>query len=80
MQFDIAGAIRYGLLEIVVPLIFALSFVVFVWGAFLYFIAGTHDEAGKEKGKSIMLYGILVYAGMFAVWLAAEFIVSFIPA
>lgn len=41
---------------IVIPLFFTLSFVVFVWGLFLYVIAGGHDEHFKEEGKALVLY------------------------
>ncbi|HEX2792415.1 MAG TPA: pilin [Candidatus Paceibacterota bacterium] len=53
---------------IVVPLIFALAFIVFIWGVFQYFIAGGHDEEKKEKGKSLMLYGLIGFFVMVSVW------------
>jgi hypothetical protein len=68
MSFDLAGTLSFLFFDLAVPALFSLSFVVFIWGMFLYFIPGGHDEAAKEKGKSIMLYGILIYAGMVAFW------------
>jgi len=53
---------------ILVPLIFALAFIVFLWGVFNYFIAGGHDEEKKEKGKSLMLYGLVGFFVMVSVW------------
>ncbi|MES2994786.1 MAG: hypothetical protein V4681_02015 [Patescibacteria group bacterium] len=54
--------------SIVVPLIFALAFIVFIWGVFIYFIAGGHDEEKKESGKSLMLYGLIGFFVMVSVW------------
>lgn len=54
--------------QIAVPLIFALAFIVFIWGVFLFFIAGGHDEEKKEKGKSLMFYGLIGFFVMISVW------------
>lgn|SRR3989344_3566909 len=51
-----------------VPLIFALAFLMFIWGIFLYFIAGGHEEEKKDKGKSLMLYGLIGFFVMVSVW------------
>ena len=53
---------------VLVPLVFAIAFIVFIWGIFQYFIAGGHDEEAKEKGRSLMLYGIIGFFVMIAVW------------
>ncbi|MEK7079763.1 MAG: hypothetical protein AAB901_00550, partial [Patescibacteria group bacterium] len=53
---------------IVVPLIFALAFIVFIWGIFQYFIMGGHDEEKKAMGKSLMLYGLIGFFVMVSVW------------
>lgn len=54
--------------NILVPLIFALSFVVFIFGVFRYFIAGAANEEARSKGKDIMIYGIIGFAVMIMVW------------
>ncbi len=53
---------------VLVPLIFALAFIVFLWGVFTYFIAGGHDEEKRETGKSLMLWGIIGFFVMVSVW------------
>lgn len=53
---------------IAVPLIFALAFVVFIFGVFRYFIAGGHDEEKRESGKQLMLYGLVGFFVMVSVW------------
>jgi hypothetical protein len=67
-MLDIGGALSYFIFSLVFPLIFSLSFVVAIWGAFQYFIAGFHDEEAREKGKSLIMYGLLLFGGMILVW------------
>ncbi len=42
-----------------IPFLFAVFFVVFIWGIFFYVIAGGHDEESREKGKALLMYGFL---------------------
>ena len=63
------GTFIVGLIEnVAVPVIFSLAFIVFIWGVFNYFIAGGHDEEKRDKGKQLMLYGILGFFIMVSVW------------
>ena len=54
--------------NVAVPLLFAVAFIVFIWGVFQYFIAGGHDEEKRETGKSLMLWGIIGFFIMVSVW------------
>jgi len=54
--------------KVLVPVVFALAFFVFIWGIFRYFIAGGHDEEARESGKQLMLWGLLGFFVMIAVW------------
>ncbi len=51
-----------------VPVLFALAFIVFIWGAFKVFILGANDEEEKGKGKKLMLYGLIGFFVMVSVW------------
>ena len=51
----------------VIPLIFALAVVLFIWGVVMYVINGD-DESKKTKGKDFMLWGIVAIAIMGSVW------------
>ena len=51
----------------VIPLIFALAVVMFIWGVVQYVI-NSDEEAKKEKGKQFMIWGIIALAVMFSVW------------
>lgn len=53
---------------VLVPLIFALAFIVFLWGVFQYFIAGAGDEEKRDAGKSLMIYGLIGFFVMVSVW------------
>lgn len=54
--------------NVAVPVIFALAFIVFIWGVFMYFIAGGHDEERRKKGRELMMYGIIGFFVMVSVW------------
>jgi hypothetical protein len=51
-----------------VPLIFALAFLVFLWGVFQYFIVGGADEEKREQGRSLMIWGLIGFFVMVSVW------------
>jgi len=51
----------------VVPLIFALAVLLFVWGVVQYVI-NSDEEAKKEKGRQFMIWGIVALAVMVSVW------------
>lgn len=63
------GQVITGLInDVLVPLIFALAFVVFIWGVFVYFIQGGSDEEKRTQGQQLMLYGIIGFFVMVSVW------------
>ncbi len=51
-----------------VPVLFAVAFIVFIWGAFQAFILGANDQEAKSKGKNLMLYGLIGFFVMVSVW------------
>ncbi len=56
------------LADVLVPIVFTLAFLVFIWGVLQYFILGGGDEEKQEKGKSLMLYGIIGFVVMVSIW------------
>lgn len=54
--------------NIAVPLVFALAFIFFIVGVFMYFIAGAANEEKRGKGRSLMIYGIIGFVVMISVW------------
>lgn len=68
------GAIGYAIIvmniinSMVVPFIFAISFTVFIWGIFKYFIAGSANPEDQSKGWHLLMYGLIGLAIMMSVW------------
>ena len=54
--------------NIVVPVLFAIAFIVFLWGAFDTFILGANSEEVKERGKNLMLWGLIGFFVMVSIW------------
>ena len=54
---------------ILVPLVFALAFIAFLFGVFRYFFA-TGADAGEKRleGRKFIMWGIVALAVMFAIW------------
>ena len=52
----------------VIPLIFAIAMVTFIWGAVKFFILESDEAAKREQGKQYMLWGIVALAVMISVW------------
>jgi hypothetical protein len=64
-----AGEFVIGLINnVAVPVVFALAFIVFIWGVFQVFILGGTNEEAKEKGRALMLWGLIGFFVMVSVW------------
>ena len=44
--------------NVLIPVILAFAFLMFVWGVFKFFILGGSDEEAQSKGKSLMIYAV----------------------
>jgi len=53
---------------VLIPFIFAIAFIVFIWGVFQYFIAGGANEEKREQGKQLVMWGIIGFVVMVSVW------------
>lgn len=51
----------------VIPLIFALAVVMFIWGVVQYVI-NSDDETKKSQGRQFMIWGIIALTVMVSVW------------
>lgn len=52
----------------IIPLIFSLAVVMFIWGAVQFFVIGAGEEEKRAKGKQFMIWGIISLAVMLSVW------------
>lgn len=50
----------------VVPILFSIAFIIFIYGVIVYVIAGSAEK--KEGASKIMIYGIIGLAVMASVW------------
>ncbi len=52
----------------IIPFIFSIAIVTFVWGVVEFFIINSDEEAKREQGKQFMIWGIVALAVMLTVW------------
>ncbi|HYD93377.1 MAG TPA: hypothetical protein VEB18_02900 [Candidatus Paceibacterota bacterium] len=64
--FSAAEVITRIINGVVIPLVFAVAFIVFIVGVVRYFIANEGDD--RKNARSLMIYGILGFFVMVAVW------------
>jgi hypothetical protein len=65
---DVGSFIINVINNVLVPVLFAIAFIVFIWGAFKTFIIGATTEEVKKEGKSLMLWGLIGFFVMVSVW------------
>ncbi|MFM2330896.1 MAG: Type secretion system pilin [Candidatus Parcubacteria bacterium] len=65
---DVGSFIIDTINNVLVPVLFSIAFIVFLWGAFQVFIFGANSEEVKEKGKNHMLWGLIGFFVMVSVW------------
>ncbi|MDD2657548.1 MAG: hypothetical protein PHD04_02720 [Candidatus Pacebacteria bacterium] len=65
---DVGTFIINTINNIIVPVLFAIAFIVFLYGAFKTFIIGATSEEVKEQGKNLMLWGLIGFFVMVSVW------------
>ncbi|MBI4065845.1 hypothetical protein HY412_01460 [Candidatus Kaiserbacteria bacterium] len=54
--------------NVLVPVLFAIAFIVFLWGAFYTFILGSNDEEAKTNGRNLMLWSLIGFFVMVSIW------------
>jgi heme/copper-type cytochrome/quinol oxidase subunit 4 len=69
---DFVGSGSSGLIGIintvVVPIIFALAFIVFLWGVVNYYFLSGDDEGKRSEGHQFILWGIIGMVVLVSVW------------
>lgn len=53
---------------IVVPIILAFAFAVFIWGVVKFFFLNGGNEESRAEGRQFVLWGILGMVVLFSVW------------
>ena len=54
--------------SVFVPVLFALAFLMFIWGVYKYFILGATEEAAKGEGRQFVLWGVVGFAVILSIW------------
>ena len=54
--------------NILVPFVFAIALLFFIFGMFNYFIRGGASEASQEKGKQMIVYSVAGFVLMLSIW------------
>lgn len=63
-----SNSIKTFINTILVPLLIAVAFIVFLYGVFNYFILGGADEEKRTKGRTYIMYGIIGFVIIFSFW------------
>lgn len=64
---DLLGYITCLITKSVIPLIFALAVLMFIWGVVQYVISAGNEEQ-KERGRQYMIWSIIALTVMVSVW------------
>lgn len=51
-----------------VPLVFAVALLYFIWGMFLYFIKGGASPDSQKKGTQMMIWSVAGFVLMVSIW------------
>lgn len=74
------GTFVTGLTDLVnnflIPFLIALAVLAFIYGVFQYFIAGGADEEKRAAGRQLMLYALIGFVAIVALWGIVNFLVD----
>ena len=63
-----AGGIISVVNYILVPVLMAIAFIVFLWGVYKYFILGAADETSRTEGRQFTLWGVIGFVVITSLW------------
>ncbi|NNM83896.1 hypothetical protein HKL94_01605 [Candidatus Parcubacteria bacterium] len=64
----VAGTILYLINDVLVPVLFALAFIVFLYGVATKYIFSRGDEGKIEEGHKLILWGVIGFVVMISLW------------
>jgi hypothetical protein len=62
--------------DVIVPVLFAVAFLMFVYSVYQYFILGAAEEESRAKGRQFLLWSIVGFAVIFSVWGLVNIVMS----
>lgn len=54
--------------NVLIPFVFGITLLIFVWGMFRFFVWGGHNEEERSKGKQMILWSIIGLVMMVSIW------------
>ncbi len=73
---DLLGNILELINSVLIPFIIGIGFLTFVWGMFLYFIAGGANDDSKEKGKKLVINATIGFVVIIIFFSMVNFVVD----
>lgn len=52
----------------IVPVLFAVAFLYFLWRVYDSFFLGADDEKKRESGRQFVLWGVIAFVVIISVW------------
>ena len=52
----------------VIPVLFAVAFLTFLWGVYRYLILGADSEDKRKEGKVFVFWGIIGFVVIISLW------------
>lgn len=74
---DVVKSIEAFVDTAIIPLLYILAFLFFVWGVFIYFFTG--GEENREKGRGFILWSLVGMVVIFGVWGIVRLLLTLIP-
>ena len=65
---QVAQNLLYLINNVLVPVLFALAFIVFLWGIAKAYIFSGGDEEAVKQGHKLLLWGIIAFVVMISIW------------
>lgn len=76
---SVLGWVTEAINVFIVPALFTLSLVVFVFALFKYFIEGKYNEVELEKAKVLMAYAVVSFVVVSGLWYLLTYFLGTIP-
>lgn len=64
----VAQNILYLINNVLVPVLFALAFIVFLYGIAKAYIFSAGDEEAVKQGHKLLMWGIIAFVVMISIW------------
>ncbi|MDO8514657.1 MAG: hypothetical protein Q7S50_03885, partial [bacterium] len=63
-----SNSITWTINYILVPVLMAVAFIVFLFGVYKYFIQGAADEKSRTDGRQFTLWGVVGFVVILSLW------------